>query len=321
MGDKSLVADNILEAHHCLEKADKVPGDPETTNFKRRARLHQTKWREARKMPPGTQPMRPQKGKKQRPLGSRIEVNYARKTGANFITAAARDAVENRIRHREPHQTLYLDRLYADLLSSMPMCFNLFGPLAADAALASAAVKKWWPDALGRVRQVRFEWSPGRRIEGRFLENRSAFDVAFELELDDGNLGVIGVETKYHEHCKREKRPIEKRLRRYEKVTCKSEVFISGAFDALVGTPLQQIWLDHLMALSMLQDSSRQWSWVKFVLVHPAGNPSYARAAEAYSKLLADRSTFEVCTIESLLDGSALPAEAVSVFRERYLWY
>ena len=321
MGDESPLADNILEAHHCLEKADTVPGDPETTDFKRRARLHQARWREARKMPIGKQPMRPQKGKEPRPLGSRIEVNYARKTGANILTAAARDAVENRIRHREPHQTLYLDRLYADLLSSMPMCFNLFGPLAADAALASAAVKTWWPDAPGKVRQVRFEWSPGRRIEGRFLENRSAFDVAFELELDDGNLGVIGVETKYHEHCKREKRPIEKRLRRYAKVTDKSKVFLPDGLDALVGTPPQQIWLDHLLALSVLQDSSRQWRWAKFVLVHPAGNPSYARAAEAYSKLLADPSTFEVRTIESLLDSPALPAEAVSVFRERYFWY
>ena len=177
-----------------------------------------------------------------------------------------------------------------------------------------------WPDAPGTACEVRFEWSPGRQIEGRFLENRSAFDVAFELQLDGGGYGIIGVETKYHEDCKREKAPVDERLTRYTEVTSKSGIFVPGAIDALVGTNLQQIWLDHLLVLSMFQDVSRRWAWAKFVLVHPASNPSYARAAAAYSDLLTDRSTFAVRTIESLLDGRVLPASAVASFRERYLW-
>ena len=95
------------------------------------------------------------------------------------------------------------DRLICDLLSSMPMCFNLFGELACDLELADRAVHKWWPDVPGRVRDVRFEWSPGRGLPGEYLENRSAFDVVFELDLGGEKCGVLGVETKYHEHCKK----------------------------------------------------------------------------------------------------------------------
>jgi hypothetical protein len=202
----------------------------------------------------------------------------------------------------------------------MPMCFNLFGPVTHDMTLATTAVRIWWPDAPGRVRRVLFEWSPGRRLPGQFLENRSAFDVAFELELADSSLGVISIETKYHEDCKREKPPVDRRLCRYVGVTRESQAFVPDALDAFVGTPLQQIWLDHLLALSMLQNPSRQWSWAKFVLIHPSENSSYARAAEAYSRLLIDQSTFEVRTIESMLEGGALPEEAINAFRERYLW-
>ena len=43
------------------------------------------------------------------------------------------------------------ERLWGDLLSSQPMCFNLFGELAADLALATRTARAWWP---GRVAQV-----------------------------------------------------------------------------------------------------------------------------------------------------------------------
>lgn len=302
------------------ESVDTVSGDPDTSEFKRQARRHQFEWREARGLKPGKQPMRP-KDNHWRFIGSRLDIQDAYALSANFITPAARDAVEARLAAPEPHQTLDADRLYSDLLSSMPMCFNLFGPLHADLELADRAVHAWWPDAPGIVRAVRFEWSPGRGIAGRYLGNRSAFDVAFELDLGDGRSGIIGIETKYHEHCKPERAPdLEKRMPRYGDVTQKSGVFSPNALDRIVGTKLQQIWLDHLLALSMPLTDPNSWAWVKFVLVHPDRNPSYAKAAAEYGNLLVDKSTFDVATIESLLESGVIPRESASAFRERYLW-
>lgn len=313
-----MLSDKELDRHKCLKSADKVPGNPETTAFKRRARLHQALWREARNLPIGAHPVSSTHPKNA--LGSRFDHSFAFRSWANFLNDDIRQAVEYRLGHPEKHQMLNRSRLMCDLLSSMPMCFNLFGWLHSNLEAADHAVHQWWPDVPERVSAVRFEWSPGRRICGAFLENRSAFDVAFELAFPDGSHGVVGIETKYHEHCRREKPPAESRLRRYEEVTRNSGVFEPRALDAIAGTHLQQIWLDHLLALSMLQHPNRQWKWVKFVLVHPEKNPSFAKAAAAYAKLLADRSTFEVRTIESLLDNGVLPAEVESAFRTRYLW-
>jgi hypothetical protein len=314
-----LVAETELRKYNCLESVDRVPRDEETTAFRRRARLHQALWRKSQGFPEGTEPNTPGKGVEPRPLGSRLEFGFARQTGANFLTQAARDAARHRVESPERLQTLKVDRLYADLLSSMPMCFNLFGPLWPDKQLTQRAVEAWWPDATGEVTELRFEWSPGRGIPGRYLENRSAFDAAFHLRSPGGRTGVIGVETKYHEYCQNEKVPSPKRIRRYRLVSERSGVFVDGAADAIIGTHLQQIWLDHLLALSMLQEDTERWCWAKFVLIHPADNPSFARAADEYMGFLRCAATFEVRTIESFLEGGVLPRSAERLFRQRYL--
>jgi len=253
-------------------------------------------------------------------VGSRLALDFARSSGANFLTAAARSAVKARLDAPEPHQMLSEPRLQADLLSSMPLCFNLFGDLAADAALAKRATSAWFPDApQGKVR-VRFEHSPGRR-DLTFLGNGSAFDVALEIERDPGKArAVVGVETKYHEHAKREEVPGEAALRRYAEITEHSGAFRACWRDHLVGTELQQIWLDHLLVLSMLQHPSGAWTWGRFVLAYPAENPSFASAAARYVEVLRDPTTFWPRTIESLLDTpGALPQDSVALLRERYL--
>jgi hypothetical protein len=128
-----------------------------TTDFKRTARLLQSLWREKQGLPIGSQPMVSRDGKPVRPLGSRIDLKTARETGANFLSEGVRSAVTKRLDNPQPHQTIDADRLYCDLLSSMPMCFNLFGELAGDIPLADKAVHSWWPDIPGTVIDVIFE--------------------------------------------------------------------------------------------------------------------------------------------------------------------
>jgi hypothetical protein len=91
--------------------------------------------------------------------------------------------------------------------------------------------------------------------------------------------------------------------------------------ERILGTDLQQIWRDHLLVLAMLQHPDRSWSEGIYVLVYPKGNPSFPRAAERYRDVLKDDSTFEVRSIEQLLDAHVLHTDALErAFRERYLW-
>jgi hypothetical protein len=308
--------DQLLDAG-CLFGVDAVRGRRDVTEFKRRARWHQSQWRIAQDLPIGTH--RPIE--EQRPNGSRIPLDLAKETGANFLSDAIRSQVQHRLDHHESHQTLDENRLWSDLLSSMPMCFNLFGEAAANPAHLEAAVDALWPTHPGTAIELRFEWSPGRR-DRTYLSNRTAFDAAVILDLDHEQLGVIGIETKYHEHIKHERAPSDtKRMPRYREVTERSGVFATGWEEALAGTDLQQIWLDHLLVLAMLQHPSGRWAWGRYVLAYPAANPSVRDAAARYREVLTDDTTFEVRTIEELLEPGVLHSPTTAMtFRDRYLW-
>jgi len=307
----------VLDAAHCWEPIDRVPGQPELTDFRRRLRLHQARWREAHGHPIGSQPMVPQPGKPTRLVGSRLDLAYAQETGATLLTPAALDAAKARMAITEREQSLSAQRLWADLLSSTALSFNLFGDLAADLALADRAVHAWWPDAPGTVSAVRFAHSPGR-LDPAFIGNLCAFDVAIELDLGDGTLGFIGVATPYHD-VNRPQPPKPQRLARYVEVTERSGTHRAGTLDAVNGTRLIHIWLDHMLVHSMLQHPSGRWRWGNYAVIHPAGNTDFVEACATYRGLLADASTFSSTTLESCLDGGGLPDPVSSGFRSRYL--
>jgi hypothetical protein len=266
-----------LEAVHCWEADDQVPHRPPVTEFRRRLRYHQAQWRETNGHAIGSQPIAPRPdGGPARPVGSRLPLGYARETGANFLTARALEAARARTSVTEPQQSFDHERLWADLLSSAAMAFNLFGDLAGDLGLADLAVHTWWPDVPGTVGEVRFAHSPGR-LDPAYLGNLVAWDVAFVLDLGDGDQGIVAVVTAYHQVNKPQP-PKPNRLPRYRAVTETSGIFRPGAIDAVNGTDLIHIWLRHLLVLSMLQHPSRTWRWGRLVVVHPAGNTDFADA-------------------------------------------
>jgi hypothetical protein len=308
-----------LEAAHCWEADDRVPRRQEMTEFRRGLRYHQSQWREAQGHPIGSQPIAPKPNDGTgRLVGSRLPLAYARETGANFLTAGALEAARGRTSIIEPHQSFDHQRLWADLLWSSAMCFNLFGDLAGDLELADRAVHTWWPDAPGTLCDVRFAHSPGR-FDPAYLNSLRAFDAAFVLDLDDGTQGIVGVDTEYHERIKPET-PKPSNLRRYLEVAERSGVFGAGAIDAVKGrTDLAVMWLEHLLLLSMLQHASGTWNWGRYVVVHPAGNTDYADACSRYRALLVDQSTFSSVTVEDLLDANVLPSHTATALRERYL--
>jgi hypothetical protein len=288
------------------------------TEFRRRLRFQQARWREAHGHPIGSQPLVPKQGKPARPVGSRLPLDYARETGANFVTPGALEAARARTSVTEPHQSFDHQRLWADLLWSPTLAFNLFGDLGADRALADRAVHTWWPDSPGAAAAVRFAHSPGR-FDPAYLDSLRSFDAAFVLDVDNGTQGIVAVNVKYHEWAKSEI-PKPTKLPRYLEVAERSRVFKPGATDSVAGrSDLAVMWLEHLLLLSMLQHVSGIWSWGRYVVVYPSGNSDAADQCARYRDLLVDRATFSSITLEQLLDAKALPARTSSALRRRYL--
>ena len=164
--------------------------------------------------------------------------------------------------------------------------------------------------------ELRFEWSPGRR-DRRYLNNRTAFDAVLTHTTSGGGRGFIGIETKYHERPARPERLSSEQLERYAQVTERSGAFPADWQEALTQTSLQQLWLYHLLALSML----REWDTGLFVLVYPAANTAMASAANRYATTLLDAGTFEHRTLEEMVDRLRVVTTSpwVAEFADRYL--
>jgi PD-(D/E)XK nuclease superfamily protein len=306
-----------LEAAHCWEADDRVPGRPQMSAFRRRLRLHQARWRETHGHPIGSQPIVPRKGTATRLVGSRLPLAYAHETGANFLTPSALAAARTRASNPEPHQRFDHQRLWADLLWSPTLAFNLFGDLTADLSLADRALHSWWPDAPGTVCEIRFEHSPGR-FDPTYLGSLRSFDAAFVLDLHDGTRGIVAIDVEYHDRAKpATAKPAGRPLQR--KIARRSGIFHRGAIDAADRTDLLVTSLEHLLLLSMLQHKSRRWSWGRYVVVYPAGNSDFADVCTRYAELLTEHTTFAAVTIEELLHTGALPSKTRATLRERYI--
>ena len=307
-----------LEAALCWEASDLVPGRPAMTAFRQRTRLNQARWREGEGHPIGSQPFTPRPGVDPRPIGSRIPLAYGRETGANFVTSAALEAVKARTANVEREQSIDHQGLWADLLSSEALAFNLFGDLAADPSRADHLVRAWFADAPGRVVEVRFLHSPGR-LEPQWLNSLRQFDAAIVLAREDGSHGIVAVDVTYHERLKAET-PKPENVWRYREVHERSAAFRPEAFERVRGrSDLWSPWLEHLLLLSMLQHPGGAFTWGRYVTVHAADNVDMAERSVRYGGLLADATTFWSTTLEEVLGTGALPSPGVRALRGRYL--
>ena len=299
---------SVLEAHQVL-----VEGEPP---WRQRLRLLQALWREEQGLPIGQH----ERGGYARPLGSRIAMPGAQQQLSNYLTDTIREIVRAEL--DDPHAKalgkLYAaPRVYDDLLSSQPMCFNLFGELKADLDLAGDVARHLWPDRVESVTRIEFEHSPGRG-DPTYTANRSAFDVYLEHTHPAGGKGFIGIEVKYHEDLKVGAAENRKRT---DEVALQSGVFIAERFEELRRPPLQQVWFDHLLALSMVQAGG--WTSGLFVFLHPVANERCYRVINSYQQTLLSADTFQRLTLEEFVAALRLSTtqQWVRDFNRRYLEY
>ncbi len=281
--------------------------------FQQRARLAQALWREARDLPIGTRTNRSDG----EPLGSRLDVEFAKESCANFISETTKARVKQEVQSSAEKGRLFaVPRLYCDLLSSQPLCFNLFAELDADRDVATKVLSTMLPGQVQRVRSVKFEYSPGR-LDPKYLANRSAFDVFVEYVTPTGGDAFVGIEVKYHENMKVAAATLEGKPyhQRAETAGC----FHPETLATLQQPPLQQLWLDHLLALSMIQADI--WESGMFVVLAPALNDRCTQTVNAYAACLSDPLTFGYWTLESFHAAVAEHSSAawVSEFAARYL--
>ncbi|OWY61445.1 hypothetical protein B7486_63745, partial [cyanobacterium TDX16] len=185
------------------------------------------------------------------PVGNQLDPEaVALVPDLNFLTKAAYEHALERVDavHAEAG-TIEADRLFRNLLSSMPMCFNVFGSLRASMpAFTTLFQQVFVPEIeVASVEKVVCEWAP--RPKRSFLDDNTAFDAAIWFTDGDGRRCLLGVEAKYTDSFS--ERTYDDG--QYRTVTAESGWFVvEGTFDQLKRSKTSnQLWRNMLLAASM----------------------------------------------------------------------
>jgi hypothetical protein len=287
------------------------PGD---SAFVKRMRLHQS-WYRARvlRVPCGTGPTH----RSTTEYGNMLTASDAER-GLNFLAPDIARLARDRVRQGggvvEPF------RLFRNMLSSQPMCFNLFGPLALDPQYAKAVVSALVHEPLRVVNHVIFEWAPTPCAE--YLGDSTAFDAFIEYTTVAGELCAIGIETKLTEPFSRQ--PYDgPKYRRWMKRP-DSPWREDGPQVALVKH--NQLWRDHLLTVALRCHPKSTYFKTRLMLVRHPEDSECERVLRGYRELLNDDDDSLVdvpldraVSIWEAADHSGIWRKWAEDFRTRYL--
>ena len=94
------------------------------------------------------------------------------------------------------------------------------------------------------------------------------------------------------------------------------------AHDRVDATVHNQLWRDHLLAWSMLQQAGSPWSEGRLMVLHHSIDTHCAQVVDGYRGLLQDIATFESRTLDEVVNAwkfAAREAAWIDSFALRYL--
>jgi hypothetical protein len=123
-------------------------------------------------------------------------------TGSNFLSTEIFAYAQYRCRFLKNGETISQYRLFNNMLSSQPMCFNLFYPLKAlfekDHLAAAKVFSAIFPSLqIAGIVAVEIEYFPYPKSE--YLNDLTAFDAMLIYTSQTGERNILAIETKYVE--------------------------------------------------------------------------------------------------------------------------
>lgn len=308
-----LVSEAIAKGHNVYFAID--------TRFRRAARLLQALWLKDHSIETGVHIRGEADDAVMMPLASNLSATAA-DSGRNFLTPAIFAFVRQQLILREDGAAIDERRLFGNALSSMPLTFSLFAPLAMDLDLATRVFSGLFPTFVAKVESFLFEHSPGRR-EAHFLNDGTAFDVAVRVVTPDGEPATIFIEIKYSEDMMG---PAARLRDRYDEVSRSCRLFIDPDSTQLRCLALEQLWRENMLAQLCVDQGITQRAM--FVAIGPRLNRRVIAAFRVFeSELIPEddrednRVSFKGLTLESVVEaiGAAGANDLANALWARYL--
>ena len=207
------------------------------------------------------------------------------------------------------------DRLIRNMLSSMPLCFNLFGYLRKRPVEAAQGLAAVLDIDIAEILDIVVEWAPDPAAR---LDDRTAFDAFVSYRTSDGRRAFLGIKTKYTEPFSRRRYESE----RYNALTQDSGAgFKPGAEKILVKPPTNQLWRNALLVHSLR--STDEFDDGHVVVLSCEGDEDAKAAIDLLQNQLDDPlSLLRATTYECLMAWFSTRPELqlwADVFKRRYL--
>lgn len=213
-------------------------------------------------------------------------------TKKNFLTENSSKAVDLTLQERQDEDAglMEQDRLFNNLLSSQPLCFNFFGELMADTDFGLRVLQTWWPD-LTELKRVIFEFAP----KERFTNDNSAFDIAFEVAVGNKS-GLIGLECKYTDTFS----STEYDKPAYKDIFEKSISF-SANYDSLKTSKYNQLFRNQLIAEGLIQNN--KYDFVRTGLFCYEQDSSAIETGQELQQMLTKPDSFQIITYRNFIEN------------------
>lgn len=234
---------------------------------------------------------------------------------AAFFTRQAAEAAERLATGHSGPGIAEAERLRRSLLTSQGVAINAFAPLTER----PETLRRWAETATGADLsdvdsiEVRYEWAPDRASHFR---SGSAFDVFLDLH-HGSDRSFVAVEVKYAEHLAAQAPDL--RDDKYGAFTRASPNWADGAATTLSGKSTRQLWINALLAESLLvrgaEDYVRGWS----VVLTCGADEAAREAATTVASLQTETPAVPVSwsCFELLLDATT-DVEALDEWRDAF---
>lgn len=259
-------------------------------SFKKKARLHQSKYRSEILQVDFDE------------YENRLTESNA-KSGLNFYNGFD---IFNVVKKRYPNCSR---GLYADMLRSAHIPFNVFVPLKTDTELAKYIFTSFLPVEIAEIIAINIEYAPSPAKE--FLNDRTSFDTLIEYKINNQNEhGIIGIEVKYTEQeyklrpGSKEEKDIQNKNSIYYQLTNTIGLYKPEKIIELPKDRYRQVWRNHLLGESMIRHKNLNYSEFTSLILYPKGNIHFAEVAEEYKGFFRNQNTnkFFSITFESFIN-------------------
>lgn len=237
--------------------------------------------------------------------------------GKNFYTpfwSKIETAIRNRYPESKPWQ---LAPIYANMLRSEHIPFNLFVPMQDDLNAAARVFDELiGGNQIEKVIEIKIEYAPEKQYA---LDDGTSFDTFVLYKHKDGQLGGIGIEIKYTEggyQLKRESKEWRDIMlgknKNYVDLTHNSKYYTDHIANIplpqspLVKNDFRQIWRNHILGSSMINNSNIEYNLKHFnsVTIYPSFNTHFTKIIPQYEMMLSKygQKTFRGITYETFFD-------------------